>query len=118
MSSTSVPTTATGANQRCGYEVQAEYEKAEENDKFHGMGSIYGFLAPADDLPEPPGEWESYDVTLVGRTVTVVRNGPATRHYRQRLDSHEGKPGSIYIQGDHTGGMKYRNIAIGIGALT
>jgi hypothetical protein len=30
------------------------------------------------------------------------------------LDSHEADPGPLYIQGDHTGGMKYRNITIAI----
>ena len=30
------------------------------------------------------------------------------------LDSHEGEPGPFYIQGDHTGGMKYRNITISV----
>jgi hypothetical protein len=47
-------------------EIQVEYEKPGTNDKFHGMGSIYGFIAPAVDLPPKPGQWESYDVTLVG----------------------------------------------------
>ena len=40
-----------GVYLRGRYEVQVEYEKAGENDKFHGMGSIYGFLAPAIDIP-------------------------------------------------------------------
>jgi hypothetical protein len=26
-------------------------------------------------LPRKPGEWQSYDITLVGRTITVVQNG-------------------------------------------
>jgi hypothetical protein len=34
-----------GVYLRGRYEVQVEYEKAGENDKFHGMGSIYGFDA-------------------------------------------------------------------------
>jgi hypothetical protein len=92
-----------------------------ENDKFHGMGSIYGFLAPAVELAKRPGEWESYDVTLVGRTVTVVRNGQTTIDRQEipgitggAIDSREGEPGPLYIQGDHTGGMKYRNITISV----
>jgi hypothetical protein len=100
-------------------EVQVEYEVAGANDKFHGMGSIYGFIAPAVDLPKKPGQWESYDITLVGRHVTVIRDGVKTIDNQEipgisggAIDSHEGEPGPLYIQGDHTGGMKYRNITI------
>lgn len=108
-----------GVYLRGRYEVQVEYEKPGTDDKFHGMGSIYGFLAPAVELPKRPGEWESYDVTLVGRTVTVVRDGQTTIDNQEipgitggAIDSREGDPGPLYIQGDHTGGMKYRNITI------
>jgi hypothetical protein len=102
-------------------EVQVEYEKPGTNDKFHGMGSLYGFIAPSVDLPPKPGEWESYDITLVGRRVTVIRDGVKTIDNQEipgitggAIDSHEGEPGPIYIQGDHTGGMKYRNITISL----
>lgn len=98
-------------------EVQVAYEKS--NDAKHGMGSIYGFFAPSVNLPEKPGEWETFDITLVGRQVTVVRDGVTTIDNQEipgitggALDSNEGAPGPIYIQGDHTGGMKYRNITI------
>jgi len=30
------------------------------------------------------------------------------------MDSNEGEPGVFYIQGDHTGGLKYRNITISV----
>ena len=100
-------------------EVQVEYEKPGTDDKFHAMGSIYGFIAPAVELPRKPGEWESYDITLVGRHVTVIRDGVTTIDNQEipgitggAIDSKEGEPGPLYIQGDHTGGMKYRNIRI------
>jgi hypothetical protein len=101
------------------YEVQVEYEKVDANDKFHSMGSIYSFLSPAVELPRKPGTWETYDITLVGRHVTIVRNGVKTIDNQEipgptggALDSHEAEPGPFYIQGDHTGGMKYRNITV------
>jgi len=103
------------------YEVQVEYEKVDANDRFHSIGSIYGFVPPAVELPRTPGEWESFDITLVGRTVTVVRNGKLTIDHQEipsptggALDSRESEPGPIYLQGDHTGGMKYRNITISV----
>jgi hypothetical protein len=110
-----------GVYLRGRYEVQVEYEPAGRNDKYHSMGSIYGFLAPSMDLPPRPGQWESYDITLVGRTVSVVRDGVMTIDNQEipgitggAIDSHEAEPGPLYIQGDHTGGMKYRNITISV----
>jgi 3-keto-disaccharide hydrolase len=110
-----------GVYLRGRYEVQVEYEPPAENDEFHKMGSIYGFIAPAAEVPPRPGQWESYDITLVGRIVTVVRDGVTTINQQEipgitggALDSHEGEPGPLYIQGDHTGGMKYRNIKISL----
>jgi hypothetical protein len=110
-----------GVYLRGRYEIQVEYGPPGTGDKYHGMGSIYGFLAPAADVVPQPGQWESYDVTFVGRTVTVIRDGvPVIRNQEipgitgGALDSHEGEPGPLYIQGDHTGGMKYRNITISV----
>jgi hypothetical protein len=101
------------------YEVQVEYEKVDANDKLHSVGAIYGFIGPEIDLPRRPGTWETFDITLVGRWVTIIRNGKKTVDNREipgitggALDSDEGEPGPFYIQGDHTGGMKYRNITI------
>jgi hypothetical protein len=101
------------------YEVQVEYEPLDANDKFHRIGSIYSFIAPSVELPRKPGTWETYDITLVGRRVTVVRDGVKTIDNQEipgitggALDSHEGEPGPFYIQGDHTGGMRYRNITV------
>ena len=101
------------------YEVQVEYEKVDANDKFHSIGSVYSMLSPAVELPRTPGKWESFDITLVGRWLTVVRNGVKTIDNQEiagttggALDSNEGEPGPFYIQGDHTGGMKYRNITV------
>jgi len=110
-----------GVYLRGRYEVQVEYERPGKNDEFHSMGSIYGFIAPSSELPKRPGQWESYDVTLVGRTVTVIRDGTKIIDAREipgitggALDSHESEPGPIYLQGDHTGGLRYRNITISL----
>ncbi len=101
------------------YEVQVEYEPSE--DAFHRMGAIYGFVPTSVEMPRKPGEWESFDITFVGRNVTVVRNGTTVIDHQEiagitggALDSNEAEPGPFYIQGDHTGGMKYRNITISV----
>lgn len=108
-----------GVYLRGRYEMQVAYENGV--DELHGMGAIYGFLAPASQLPRKPGEWETFDITLIGRRVTIVRDGKITIDKQEipgitggALDSHEADPGPIYIQGDHTGGMRYRNITIAV----
>jgi len=83
-----------------------------------GLGAIYGFLMPNENAAKGAGEWQTYDITLVGRMVTVVLNG---REVICRatipgitggaLDSNEGAPGPIMLQGDH-GPVEYRNLAI------
>jgi hypothetical protein len=102
-------------------EIQVAYEKPGVNDKLHDMGAIYGFLAAAVELPRKPGQWESFDVTLVGRYLTIIRNGVKTVDNQEipgisggALDANEGEPGPFYLQGDHTGGMKYRNITVSV----
>ena len=103
------------------YEVQVEYEPLAKNPPERRIGSVYGFLTPAVDLPRKPGTWESFDITLVGRTVTVVRDGVLTLDRQEipgitggALDANEGQPGPLYIQGDHTGGLRFRNILVSI----
>lgn len=103
------------------YEVQLEYEPLSKNPPERRIGSIYGRIAPSTDLPRKPGEWDTFDITLVGRTVTVVRNGVTTIDHKEiegitggALDANEGEPGPFYIQGDHTGGLKFRNITVAV----
>jgi hypothetical protein len=105
------------------YEVQIEYEPVHENPPNRAIGSIYGRIAPAVQLPRKPAQWESFDVTMVGRTVTVVRDGVTTIDHQKiegitggALDADEGEPGPFYIQGDHTGGLKFRNITVALPA--
>ena len=101
------------------YEIQVGSEGGRQAS--HEMGAIYGYFAPAVDMPLGAGEWQTFDVTLVGRSVTVFRNGIQIHDNREMpgitggaLDSHEGEPGPIFLQGDHDGGMKYRHITIAV----
>ena len=101
------------------YELQIEYQEVDANDPLHSMGSIYSFVGASTMLPRTPGKWETFDVTLVGRRITVVRNRVKTIDNQEipgptggALDADEATPGPFYIQGDHTGGLRYRNITI------
>ena len=103
------------------YEVQIENHPKGSEPSDRGMGSVYGRIAPTANVTRKPGEWETFDITLVGRTVTVVRNG-VTIIDRQEiegitggaLDANEGEPGPFYIQGDHAGGIQFRNITVAV----
>jgi hypothetical protein len=110
-----------GVYLRGRYEVQLEYEPLEKNPPERRIGSVYGFLAPAVTVPRKPKTWESFDITLVGRNVTIIHDGTLTIDHKEipgvtggALDANEGEPGPIYIQGDHTGGLRFRNIRISV----
>ena len=103
------------------YQVQIEYAAEGVNDKLHGMGSVYGYLAPSQDLPKKAGQWETMDITLVGRWVTVVRNGVTIIDNQEipgitggALDSNEDAPGPFNLQGTHAAGIRFRNLTISV----
>ena len=99
------------------YEVQVLDSKGKEPTS-ELFGGIYGFLTPNEMAAKDAGEWQSYDITLIGRMVTIVANGKTIISNQTipgitggALDSKEGEPGPILIQGDH-GPVEYRNIII------
>lgn len=106
-----------GVYLRGRYEVQISDNKGAEPTK-GDFGSVYGFLMPAEMAAKTAGEWQSYDITLIGRKVTVVANGKTIISNQEipgitggAIDSKEGEPGPIMMQGDH-GPVEYRNIVI------
>jgi Domain of Unknown Function (DUF1080) len=107
-----------GVYLRGRYEVQIE-TNSEQEPSSHHTGGVYGFLAPSPELPRKAGEWETFDITLVGRMITVVQNGQTIIDHKEipgitggALDSHEGLPGPIYLQGSEDGHVTFRNIVI------
>jgi hypothetical protein len=103
------------------YEVQLEYEPLTKNPPERRIGAIYGRIAPEPNVPRTPGQWETFDITLVGRVVTVAHNGVVTIDRKEiegitggALDANEAEPGPFYIQGDHTGGLQFRNITVSV----
>jgi len=106
-----------GVYLRGRYEVQIADPSFEEPEK-NGFGSVYGFLSPSYMVGKKPGEWQTYDITLTGRMVTIVANGKTIICNREipgitggALDSREGEPGPIMLQGDHEP-IEYRNIIL------
>ncbi len=99
------------------YEVQIEDSAGLEPESIH-LGGIYGFLAPNEDAAKKAGEWQSFDVTLVGRLVTVVLNGKTIICNQEipgitggAINSNERTPGPLFLQGDH-GPVEFRNIIL------
>jgi hypothetical protein len=99
------------------YEAQIEdnYGQAPEA---HKIGGIHGFLTPRVNAAKPAGEWQTYDITLVGRRVTIVLNGQTVLEEQEipgitggALDSKEGEPGPIFLQGDH-GPVDFRALTL------
>jgi hypothetical protein len=106
-----------GVYLRGRYEVQIEDDYGREPYS-HRFSGIYGFIAPSEIAAKPAGQWQSYDITLVGRMVTVVANGKIVISNQEipgitggAIDSNEGAPGPLYLQGDH-GPVEYRNIVL------
>lgn len=96
-------------------QIQDDFGAEPANDRFSG---IYGFISPSEIAAKPAGQWQTYDITLIGRMVTVVANGKTVICNQEipgitggALDSNEGAPGPLYLQGDH-GPIEYRNIVI------
>jgi Domain of Unknown Function (DUF1080) len=99
------------------YEVQIEDNYGEEPDS-HGLGGVYGFLTPRINAGRRPGEWQTIDVTLVGRVVTVTLNDELIIDRQTipgitggALDSDEGSPGPLLVQGDH-GRIDFRKLTL------
>ena len=81
-----------------------------------GVGSIFGQIAPSKKVGRKGGEWQTYDLTLVDRHVTVVLNGekvidnqPVAGPTGGAVFTDPTAPGPIHLQGDHTS-VKYRDI--------
>ncbi len=112
------PDSNSGVYLRGRYEVQIETDSIHEPPSHH-TGGVYGFLAPSPEMPRKPGEWQSFDITLLGRRIIVIQNGQTIINDQEipgitggALDSHEEMPGPIYLQGSEKGHVAYRNIVI------
>ncbi|MEJ7681809.1 MAG: DUF1080 domain-containing protein [Segetibacter sp.] len=55
-----------GVYLRGRYEVQIADSKGLEPLKDQ-LGAVYGFISPNEMMAKEAGEWQSYDITLVGK---------------------------------------------------
>ncbi|HET8736334.1 MAG TPA: DUF1080 domain-containing protein [Pricia sp.] len=99
------------------YEVQIQDDKGKEPSNVL-FGGVYGFLTPNEMAAKAAGEWQTYDITLIGRRVTIVANGKTVICDQNipgitggALDSKEGEPGPFLIQGDH-GPVSFRKFVV------
>jgi hypothetical protein len=99
------------------YEVQVMESFGKPLDSHH-MGALYSRITPSVAAEKPIGEWQTLDITLVDRHLTVILNGKTIIDNASVLgctggaiSSDEFKPGPIYLQGDHTN-VDYRNMIL------
>lgn len=99
------------------YEVQVADSYGQPPNS-HGVSGLYSRITPTVNASKPPGEWQTMEMTLVDRHVTVILNGqkvidnqPALGCTGGALWSDVSKPGPIYLQGDHTA-VEYRNLVL------
>lgn len=106
---------------RRGFEIQVLDDFGQEPTK-HTSGAVYDVVTPMFNLSRPAGEWNSYDITVVGDAVTVVMNGwkvidtdfakmgtPLGKFAVPYKDL--PKSGMLALQ-DHGGEVWYRNIRL------
>ena len=97
-----------GIGLRGRYEIQVleDYGKPPNS---HSSAALYSRVAPSVNASKPAGEWQSYDIRLVGRTVTVVQNGKTVIDKAEvegltaiANNADEAEPGPFIVQGDHS----------------
>ena len=106
-----------GFGLRGRYEIQVIDDFGQPPDT-HGTGALYSRTAASKNASRAPGEWNTYDVTLIGRQVTVIVNGEKVIDKGEvegltamAHDWNEAVPGPISVQGDH-GPVEVRKLVI------
>ena len=101
---------------RYEFQIVDDYESGANG--VGNSGAIYGFLAPTKNAVLAPEEWNTAEITFLGRFVTVVLNGETIIDNKEipgitggALDSDEGNPGPLFVQGDH-GPVTFRRLTL------
>ncbi len=99
------------------YEIQVFDSYGKDLDS-HNMGALYSRITPTVAAEKQAGSWQSLDITLYKRyitvklnEVTIIDNQPAYGPTGGAIISDVFAPGPIYLQGDH-GNVSYKNIVL------
>jgi hypothetical protein len=111
------PQSNSGIYLRGRYELQVLDDHGKEPES-HGHMALYSRLKPAVNASLPAGEWQVMEATIVGNRLTVILNGKKVHDNivvegitGGALDSDEGAPGPVMIQGDH-GKVWFRKVTV------
>ena len=106
-----------GVYLRGRYEIQVIDSYGKPVD-MHNMAAYYGRVRPRVAAEKPAGEWQTVDVTLYKRHLTVILNGvniidnvPVVGITGGAMSADEFVPGPLYIQGDHSD-ADFRNMVL------
>jgi hypothetical protein len=90
------------------YELQVLDDFTANSDGLHNHMALYSRVAPKVQASKKAGEWQEMEAVIVGNRLTVKLNGQLVHDNividgitGGALDSREGEPGPIMIQGDH-----------------
>lgn len=99
------------------YELQVLDDAGKEPD-IHSHSALYSRVKPLVNASLPAGQWQILEATIVGNRLTVMLNGKKVHDNividgitGGALDSNEGEPGPIMLQGDH-GKVWYRKVIV------
>ncbi|HKX32983.1 MAG TPA: DUF1080 domain-containing protein [Blastocatellia bacterium] len=99
------------------YELQVLDDAGKEPES-HGHMALYSRVKPLVNASLPAGQWQTMEATIVGNRVTVFLNGKKVHDNIAiegitggALDSNEGEPGPIMLQGDH-GKVWFRKVIV------
>jgi len=111
------PHSNSGVYVRGRYEVQLEAGDPGATQPAMKCGALYTRIAPKVDATKPAGQWQTFDITMVGRRITVVLNGTEIVNGTAEgvtggaLSPFEDEPGPLMLQGDH-GKVRFRNVVL------
>ena len=99
------------------YEIQVLDSFGKPVDMHH-MAAYYGRVTPKVAAEKPANQWQTVDVTLYKRHLTVILNGvkiidqaPVVGITGGAMTADEFVPGPLYIQGDHSD-ADFRNMVL------
>ncbi len=88
-----------------GYEIQI-CDTAQDK---HNTGSVYNFQGPSSVPTRPVGEWNDYEITVVGQSYTIRVNGTVVNQF----EGERSARGYVGLQNhDDVSAVRYRNIRI------